>query len=106
MRQTQIDGLEHTMTGDLPLLGYVNADAPLAWWRGALVSRQAFVTDVKRVARALQPQHFAVNLCEDRYLFLVAFAAALSGGKTNLLPPSRARQAMPVSYTHLRAHET
>src|SRR5680860_1502173 len=106
MRQTQIDGLEHTMTGDLPLLGYVNADAPLAWWRGALVSRQAFVTDLKRVARALQPQHFAVNLCEDRYLFLVAFAAALSGGKTNLLPPSRARQAMQditAAYPH---HQT
>ena len=92
MRQIQIDGLARTMTGHLPLLEYADADAPLAWWRGALVIRQAFVADVNRVARALQPPYFVVNLCEDRYLFLVTFAAALIRGKTNLLPPSRVRQ--------------
>ncbi|MGI8738540.1 MAG: AMP-binding protein [Gammaproteobacteria bacterium] len=94
MRQTLSNGSARTKTGDLPLLGCLDADAPLAWWRGALVSRQSFVADVKRVVRAMQAPRFAVNLCEDRYLFLVAFAAALSGGRTNLLPPSRARQAL------------
>ncbi|HEX5352580.1 MAG TPA: AMP-binding protein [Rhodanobacteraceae bacterium] len=48
----------------------------------------------------------AVNLCEDRYAFLVAFAALLIRGQTNLLPPSRAVHAIddtlaahPGSYT-------
>ncbi len=48
----------------------------------------------------------AVNLCEDRYAFLVAFAALLTRGQTNLLPPSRAVHAIdatlaaqPGSYT-------
>lgn len=35
-----------------------------------------------------------INLCEDRYRFLAAFAAALSVGHTVLLPPSRADQVV------------
>lgn len=35
-----------------------------------------------------------INLCEDRYRFLVAFAAALSVGHTVLLPASRAEQVI------------
>ena len=35
-----------------------------------------------------------INLCEDRYGFLVAYAAALSVGHTVLLPPSRAEQVV------------
>lgn len=81
------------MPATLPLLGSCDTDAPLAWWRGAPVSRPAFIADVKRAAQALTRARFAINLCEDRYLFLVAFAAVLIDGKTNLLPPSRARQA-------------
>ena len=37
---------------------------------------------------------YAVNLCEDRYAFLVAFCAVASRGQTNLLPPSRAMHAI------------
>src|SRR6185437_13231463 len=36
----------------------------------------------------------AVNLCEDRYAFLVAFCAIVVRGQTNLLPSSRAPQAV------------
>ena len=35
-----------------------------------------------------------VNLCDDRYRFLVAYAAALNVGHTVLLPPSRADQVV------------
>jgi hypothetical protein len=38
--------------------------------------------------------HGAVNLCEDRYAFLVAFCAIVLRGQTNLLPSSRAPQAV------------
>ncbi|MGH8502683.1 MAG: AMP-binding protein [Gammaproteobacteria bacterium] len=80
------------MSSHLPLLASV--DTPLAWWRGAPLSRPAFIADVRRAAQALTPARFAVNLCEDRYLFLVALAAVLVSGKTSLLPPSRAPQAV------------
>jgi len=33
---------------------------------------------------------YAVNLCEDRYLFTVGFAAVMLRGQTSLLPPNRA----------------
>ena len=35
-----------------------------------------------------------LNLCEDRYRFLAAYAAALSVGHAVLLPPSRAEQVV------------
>jgi acyl-coenzyme A synthetase/AMP-(fatty) acid ligase len=36
----------------------------------------------------------AVNLCEDRYAFMVAFCAIALRGQANLLPPSRAPHAV------------
>lgn len=74
----------------LPLL---SADAPddgIAWWRSQAVRRAAFLGHVARVARRLPSARFILNLCEDRYLFLVAFAAVGANGQTNLLPSNRA----------------
>lgn len=49
-----------------------------------------FLAQVRGVAAALPPGRHAVNLCEDRYRFLVAFCAVAMRGQVNLLPPSRA----------------
>ena len=46
------------------------------------------------LAARLPRKPYVVNLCEDRYAFTVAFAAALIAGQTTLLPPSRAPQAV------------
>lgn len=73
----------------IPILRAHEAQAPVARWHGALVSRERFLAHVRRVAEQLPENCFAVNLCEDRYLFLVAFAAVMYRGLTNLLPPSR-----------------
>ncbi|HKZ09994.1 MAG TPA: AMP-binding protein [Rhodanobacteraceae bacterium] len=53
-----------------------------------------FLADVGALAARLPTGQAAVNLCEDRYAFLVAFAALLVRGQTNLLPPSRAAHAV------------
>jgi len=50
--------------------------------------------DVLALAEQLPPGRFAVNLCEDRYQFLRAFCAVALAGQTNLLPASRAPQAI------------
>jgi acyl-coenzyme A synthetase/AMP-(fatty) acid ligase len=42
----------------------------------------------------LPAARYAVNLCEDRYRFLVAFCATAIAGQTNLLPSSRAPLAI------------
>lgn len=49
-----------------------------------------FAREVRAVAGQLPDAGFAVNLCEDRYRFMVALCAAALRGQTTLLPPSRA----------------
>lgn len=66
----------------------------VAWLHGRPVSQAEFLGHVATVVAQLPCASAAVNLCEDRYYFLVAFAAVAVAGQTNLLPPSRARQAV------------
>lgn len=81
----------------LPLFLSADAQRPIAWRRGAPVLLAEFRTHVASVVAAL-PTHAApaamINLCDDRYKFLVAYAAALSVGHTVLLPSSRADQVV------------
>lgn len=65
----------------------------------------SFCAQVRGVAAWLPDARCAVNLCEDRYRFLVALCAAALRGQVTLLPPSRAplavaqvRQAHAGSY--------
>ncbi|MBS1223736.1 MAG: hypothetical protein H6R24_414 [Proteobacteria bacterium] len=74
----------------IPLLAPAALDAPIAWRDGQPVSRATFLRHVAGVVRRLPPARFILNLCEDRYRFLVAFAAVGANGQTNLLPSSRA----------------
>ncbi|MFZ1827194.1 MAG: AMP-binding protein [Candidatus Competibacteraceae bacterium] len=74
----------------LPLLSAAAPDAPIACWPDRIVSRAAFLRQVAGVARALPSARFILNLCEDRYRFMVAFAAVGINGQTSLLPSSRA----------------
>lgn len=73
----------------------------IAWQRGRGVGVGAFLTDVEALAARLPVAPGAVNLCEDRYAFMVAFAALLVRGQANLLPPSRAAHAVDAA---LAAH--
>ncbi|MFO1154432.1 MAG: AMP-binding protein [Rhodospirillales bacterium] len=80
-------------------------DAPIAWRHGQPISRRRFLADVSAAAEGLPDRSFALNLCSDRYAFLVAFAAVAVRGQTNLLPTSRVekvidetRAAYPDSY--------
>lgn len=49
-----------------------------------------FEREVRGVAALLPAGRYAINLCEDRHRFLVAFCAAALRGQTTLLPSSRA----------------
>src|SRR6185437_6216121 len=61
---------------------------------GVAVRAAQFLAHVEQVAALLPEASAAVNLCEDRYAFLVAFCAIARRGQANLLPPSRAPQAV------------
>ena len=66
----------------------------IAWRAGHAITAGTFLTHVRQVAALLPDADSAVNLCEDRYAFLVAFAALVLRGQVNLLPPSRAPHAV------------
>lgn len=58
------------------------------------VPLERFLAHVRGVAATLPSGFHAINLCEDRYRFLVAFCAVALRGQVNLLPPSRAPAAV------------
>jgi len=76
----------------LPLLAPAIASRPIAWRHGRVIQLAEFVQHVAAVAAGLDAGSAMINLCEDRYHFLVAYAAALSREHTVLLPSSRAEQ--------------
>ena len=78
----------------LPLLSAADPARVLAWRDGNAVSAARFLAHVHAVASRLPMATAAVNLCEDRYSFMVAFCAIVLRGQTNLLPSSRAPQAV------------
>lgn len=63
------------------------------------IDRQRFEDEIRGLAATLPAARHAINLCEDRYRFLLAFCAAASRGQTTLLPPSRA----PAAIDHVLA---
>ena len=78
----------------LPLLSAADPARVLVWRGGEAVSAAQFLAHVRMVAAVLPTAAAAVNLCEDRYAFLVAFCAIALRGQINLLPSSRAPQAV------------
>lgn len=78
----------------LPLLGIADPARVVAWRHAEPVTAAQFLAQVQVVATSLPDAQAAVNLCEDRYAFLVAFCAIVLRGQTNLLPSSRAPRAV------------
>lgn len=87
------------MTQATPLLQRP-ADAPLAWLSqslnglpvpktGQLVSNAQFLSHVLRLAQTLPATKYAINLCDNRYLFVVAAWAAIVRQQSNLLPANK-----------------
>lgn len=76
------------------LLGPYHAERVLAWENGHPMTYGRFLSDVGALADLLPEKPTVINLAEDRYRFLVGFAAALVRGQTTLLPPSRAPGAL------------
>ncbi|MEW6647138.1 MAG: AMP-binding protein [Pseudomonadota bacterium] len=88
----------------LPLTLHAPQDI-IAWHKGRPVRCAEFLAQASALAVMLPEAGHAVNLCEDRYLFMLAFAALLLRGQVNLLPPNRAPRvveevaaAFPGSY--------
>ncbi len=62
---------------------------PIARVNGQLVLPSEFNADILACAANLPERSYAINLCTDRYWFMVSFFAAIVRGQTNLLPSKR-----------------
>ncbi len=71
----------------LPLLRLHSMDDAVARRRGQPISAATLLADAAALAAALPPGRQVLNLCRDRYHFLVGFAAALIARRLCLLPP-------------------
>lgn len=78
----------------LPLIAGARERDIIAWHEGLALTLPQFQDDVARVAGALPDGTCLINLCENRYAFLLAFAAGLSRGLQTLLPPNRSEQTV------------
>ncbi len=85
--------------GDSPLLTRADNE-PIARLTSALnglpiegqyrnISQAQFVNHVVQLADALPEHQHAINLCDNRYLFLVSLCAVTVRERTNLLPPNK-----------------
>ena len=72
-----------------PLLKAGDATSVVAWHRGDPICRERFLGEVSELAERVPSRRYAINLCENRYRFAVAFCAALLRGQASLLPHNR-----------------
>ena len=72
----------------IPLLKFHQPESVFAWQGGKTISAQRFLTDVIALAERLPARSYVLNLCNDRYRFMVGFSAAMLRGQISLLPPS------------------
>ncbi|CAN5266438.1 xanthomonadin biosynthesis 3-hydroxybenozate--AMP ligase XanA2 [soil metagenome] len=66
-----------------------DADAPIAIRDDEVVTCGQLWFAARQWAERLPDRAFAINLCADRYHFLIAFLAVILRGQCNLLPPTR-----------------
>jgi acyl-coenzyme A synthetase/AMP-(fatty) acid ligase len=80
------------VSDELALLSPADPARPIAFRNGERIPVAQFAQHVGALLGQLPAGGAMINLCEDRYHFMVAYAAALSAGHTALLPPARAEE--------------
>lgn len=73
-----------------PLLSGFQPESTVAFYNGERISAARFLNEAWQLTARLPQKRYVLNLCEDRYHFLLGFAAALQARQVSLLPPSRA----------------
>jgi acyl-coenzyme A synthetase/AMP-(fatty) acid ligase len=77
-----------------PLITHERADRAIAWRDGEPVAAGRFLADVAQVRACLPAGRHMLNTCTDRYRFMVGLAAAMSAGKTSLLPSTQTAETV------------
>src|SRR5262249_851984 len=78
------------MKATRPLISGFDPLDTIGWTHGAAVSAAEFCAAAVDLAGTLPKKRFLLNLCNNRFNFALAFAAALIARQVSLLPQSRA----------------
>jgi acyl-coenzyme A synthetase/AMP-(fatty) acid ligase len=73
--------------------GVANEDT-LIWRGGKSLARATLLREAAAIAARLPVTQYLVNLCEQRDHFVLAFAAAVIAGRTQLMPSARGENAL------------
>ena len=76
----------------LPILNNYSPDAAIFCFKNKLITQKQFKQDVLLVAENLKQHKYAINLCEDRYLFAITFVASIIQKHICLMPAHRAEK--------------
>jgi acyl-coenzyme A synthetase/AMP-(fatty) acid ligase len=81
-----------------PLLADLPAEAPLAFTASGSISAGDFAADVLQLAERIETMvpacRHVLNICSDRYKFIVGFTAALLTDRISLLPSSQTAETV------------
>ncbi len=77
-----------------PLIAVHTHDSIIAWNVNKPIQTSQLLCDAGHLAAKLPDKHYAINLCSNRYHFLVSFCAILIRKQTNVLPPNRLKDAI------------
>ena len=78
----------------LPLLGHASLDDNFAWRTDGPVRVRDFLADVQALSARLPAGRHLLNVCQDRYRFLVGLAAGLLSEKISLQPASQSAETL------------
>lgn len=87
----------------LALLHQHHTDSVIAYLDGQAITAGRFLAHATSLAATLPAREKVINLCDDRYYFLLSFVAALLRGQLTLLPPNRSHQTIAQLVTEEEA---
>lgn len=79
-------GNMYPMNNLLPLMIHQSAEDIVAFRHGEAITVRQFLADVARLRTKLLPGKHVINICRDRYRFMVGLAAVMTANKISLLP--------------------
>lgn len=87
------------MGQSLPLVAHADLRAPIAYRYAsdgatACIDVQTFLADVERLRALMPAARHVLNVCGDRYRFMVGLAAAMCAGKISLLPSTHTPESV------------
>jgi acyl-coenzyme A synthetase/AMP-(fatty) acid ligase len=73
-------------TNLLPLMTHTSANDIVAFRHSEAITVRQFLADVEQIRAMLLPGKHVLNVCHDRYRFMVGLAAVMTANKISLLP--------------------